>query len=145
MWWNHRRSNMVSLDSALGPTHVYLLGCLRVVRLVSPSFFSYADRPLAFINREASSLTPKTSDAKLEQVRKSLKILSSQEEANLALTASTQNSPESSPKTKRRSLLDILPSPLNVARTLRESAKRNEGPWKPPEVRRDNCSCVPPC
>ncbi|KAM5532425.1 hypothetical protein V8D89_013919 [Ganoderma adspersum] len=88
----------------------------------------------AFINREATGLAPKAVDAELKRVRKSLEIPSSQDdESNRSPTASAQNSPESSPKTRRKSLLDILPSALNAAKTLRESARRNEGPWKPPE------------
>ena len=41
MWWNRRRSNTVSLDSVLGQTHVYLLGCLRVVSLVFSTRHSF--------------------------------------------------------------------------------------------------------
>ncbi|KAI1792950.1 hypothetical protein LXA43DRAFT_299990 [Ganoderma leucocontextum] len=89
----------------------------------------------AFIRREADGTAPKAVDAELERIRKSLEIPSSpqEDEDKLSSTPSAQSSPESSPKSRRRSLLDMLPSAFHAARTLRESARRNEGSWKPPE------------
>ncbi|EJF63002.1 hypothetical protein DICSQDRAFT_179669 [Dichomitus squalens LYAD-421 SS1] len=88
----------------------------------------------AFIQREANGLAFKAVKAELEQIRKSLETPTSQHgDSKLSPTASVHNSPESSPKARRRSLLDMLPSAFNAAKTLREAAKKSEGPWRQPE------------
>ncbi|TBU32153.1 hypothetical protein BD309DRAFT_967457 [Dichomitus squalens] len=88
----------------------------------------------AFIQREADGLAPKAVKAELERIRKSLETPTSQHgDSKLSPTASVHNSPESSPKARRRSLLDMLPSAFNAAKTLREAAKKSEGPWRQPE------------
>ena len=97
---------------------------------------------IAFIVREADSLAPKAVTAELERIRRSLEAPPSpiEGEGILSPTTSMRSSPEGSPKARRKSLLDMLPSAFNAAKALRDAARKNEGPWRPPEVRYDSVS-----
>lgn len=112
------------------------------VRLPSSGEYFRVFRPLtahtaqAFIQREADGAAPKAVDAELKRQRRTLEILSSRsEEEEHRASLSTPSSPETSPRSRRKSLLDVLPSAFHAAKTLREASKRNDSRlWKAPEV-----------
>lgn len=102
-----------------------------------PSTGPKADTHQAFIQREANNIAPKSVESEIERIRKALEIPPSPTEDGEKLSPSSPspNSPEASPRTRKKSLLDMIPSALHAAKALRGTA-RNDGPWKPPEVSR---------
>ncbi|KAI0723421.1 hypothetical protein C8Q76DRAFT_395056 [Earliella scabrosa] len=77
---------------------------------------------------------PSSVESEIERIRKALEIPPSPTEDGEKLSPSSPspNSPEASPRTRKKSLLDMIPSALHAAKALRGTA-RNDGPWKPPE------------
>ncbi|EIW61747.1 uncharacterized protein TRAVEDRAFT_117826 [Trametes versicolor FP-101664 SS1] len=85
-----------------------------------------------FIQREASQVAPKSLEAELERIRKALEIppAPTLQEAE----KSAPSSPTASPKAKRKSFLEALPSAFAAAKMLRTASQsKGNHAWKAPE------------
>ncbi|KAH9894236.1 hypothetical protein C8Q73DRAFT_790798 [Cubamyces lactineus] len=87
-----------------------------------------------FIQREAERTAPKAVEAELERIRKSLEIPPPPSPKETEGEISQPNSPTASPRSKRKSFLDVLPSAFLAAKALRSASQSGgNGPWKVPE------------
>ncbi|OJT13340.1 hypothetical protein TRAPUB_10106 [Trametes pubescens] len=86
----------------------------------------------SFIQREASQVAPKALEAELERIRKALEIppAPTLSEAEKSLPSS----PTASPRAKRKSFLESLPSAFAAAKMLRTASQsKGNHAWKAPE------------
>ncbi|KAI0637773.1 hypothetical protein C8Q77DRAFT_388200 [Trametes polyzona] len=88
-----------------------------------------------FIQREAERMAPKAVEAELERIRKSLEIPPPPSLQDAEQGENSQpTSPTASPKAKRKSFMDVLPSAFHAAKMLRTASQsRGNQPWKAPE------------
>ncbi|KAI0751321.1 hypothetical protein C8Q80DRAFT_1099496 [Daedaleopsis nitida] len=90
----------------------------------------------AFIQREAETIAPRSVQSEKERIRNALENPPSSQqpdESTLIPSTSGQSSPEASPRTRKKSLLDMIPSAFHAARTLRGASKNDGRPWRAPE------------
>ncbi|KAI0829413.1 hypothetical protein BC628DRAFT_1360422 [Trametes gibbosa] len=84
-----------------------------------------------FLQREAERVAPRAVEAELERIRKALEISPPQDEAG---QNSQPSSPAVSPKSKRKSFLEVLPAAFQAAKMLRVTSQSSGNQtWKPPE------------
>ncbi|KAJ8501471.1 hypothetical protein ONZ51_g582 [Trametes cubensis] len=87
-----------------------------------------------FLQREAERMAPKAVEAELERIRKSLEIPPPPSPKETEGENSQPNSPTASPRSKRKSFLDVLPSAFQAAKALRTASQSGGSrPWKAPE------------
>ncbi|KAI0663011.1 hypothetical protein C8Q70DRAFT_485034 [Cubamyces menziesii] len=80
-------------------------------------------------------MAPKAVEAELERIRKSLEIPPPPSPKETEGENSQPNSPTASPRSKRKSFLDVLPSAFQAAKALRTASQSGGSrPWKAPEV-----------
>ncbi|KAI0771473.1 hypothetical protein BD413DRAFT_475639 [Trametes elegans] len=87
-----------------------------------------------FLQREAERVAPKAVEAELERIRKALEIPPPPSPTETEGEKSQPVSPSASPKSKRKSFLNVLPSAFQAAKALRNASHSNgDRPWKAPE------------
>lgn len=83
-------------------------------------------------------IAPKSVESEKERIRKALETPPSpqpQDDNTLVPSVAGQSSPDASPRTRKKSLLDMIPSAFHAARTLRGASKNDGRSWRAPEVR----------
>ena len=104
---------------------------------VRPVLCELANGSEAFLQREADVSAPDSVQAELRRLHKALEIATNkaEDEQKAQSSESSQPSPETTPKAKRKSLLDVFPSAFRAAKILHDTSRNSGQPWRAPEVR----------
>ncbi|KAI0773843.1 hypothetical protein C8Q74DRAFT_1438226 [Fomes fomentarius] len=90
----------------------------------------------AFIRREAHGIAPRSVKSEIERIHKALEEIATspkEDERELSPSPLSPSSPEASARTRKKSLLDMIPSAFQAAKTLRGAARKDGPSRRAPE------------